>query len=65
LVFFIVGSIIGTPLMSDVVQKSPLLYSGKAVYLPKLLGGFGPAILGQLLVLLLLWIAADRWEHKQ
>jgi uncharacterized membrane protein YedE/YeeE len=65
LVFFIAGSMIGGPLMSDVVQKSPLLYSGKGVYLPKLLGGFGPAILLQLLVLLLLWIAADRREkHK-
>jgi hypothetical protein len=47
------------------VQKSPFLYSGKAIYLPKLLGGFGPAILGQLLVLLLLWIAADRWERRR
>jgi uncharacterized membrane protein YedE/YeeE len=65
LVFFIAGSMIGTPLMSNVVQKSPLLYSGKGVYLPKLLGGFGPAVLIQLVVLLLLWIAADRWEQNK
>ena len=69
LVFFIFGYMIGAPLMSNVVQKSVFLYSGKGVYLPKLLGGFGPAIFIQLLVLLLLWIAADRWEryksHKQ
>jgi uncharacterized membrane protein YedE/YeeE len=65
LVFFIIGSMIGTPLMSNVVQKSLFLYSGKGVYLPKLFGGFGPAILIQLLALLLLWVAADRWEqHK-
>jgi uncharacterized membrane protein YedE/YeeE len=63
LVFFIAGSTIGSPLMTNVVRKSPLLYSGKVVYLPQLLGGFGPAILIQLLVLLLLWIAADRWER--
>jgi hypothetical protein len=44
------------------VQNSALLYTGKGVYLPELLGGFGPAILVQLLVLLLLWITADRWE---
>jgi uncharacterized membrane protein YedE/YeeE len=61
LIFFIAGSMLGGPLFT-VVQKSPLLYSGKGVYLPKLLGGFGPAILLQLAVLLLLWIAADRWE---
>jgi uncharacterized membrane protein YedE/YeeE len=65
LVFFIVGSMIGTPLMSQVVQKTPFLYSGKSVYLPKLLGGFGPAILLQLLVLLGLWIFADQWEKKK
>ncbi|MDR2397646.1 MAG: YeeE/YedE family protein [Spirochaetaceae bacterium] len=65
LAFFIAGSTIGAPLMTNVVRKSPLLYSGKVVYLPQLLGGFGPAILIQLLVLLLLWVAADRWEqHK-
>jgi uncharacterized membrane protein YedE/YeeE len=65
LVFFIIGSMAGGPLMSNVVQKSPLLYSGKGVYLPQLLGGFGPAILLQLAVLLLLWIAADRWEQDK
>jgi hypothetical protein len=56
---------IGTPLMNNVVQKSAFLYSGKGVYLPKLFGGFGPAILIQLLALLLLWVAAERLEqHK-
>ncbi|MDR1863246.1 MAG: YeeE/YedE family protein [Treponema sp.] len=62
LIFFIIGGIISAPLMSDVVRKIPLLYSGKAIYLPKLLGGFGPAVLLTLLALLVLWIAADRWE---
>jgi uncharacterized membrane protein YedE/YeeE len=62
LIFFIAGGIISAPLMSGVVRKIPLLYSGKVIYLPKLLGGFGPAILLTLLALLLLWIAADRWE---
>jgi uncharacterized membrane protein YedE/YeeE len=65
LIFFIVGSMIGTPLMSGVVQKSAFLYSGNSVYLPKALGGFGPAILIQLLALLVLWILADKWEQKK
>jgi uncharacterized membrane protein YedE/YeeE len=64
LVFFIAGSTVGAPLR-DAVQKVPFLYSGKSVYLPKLLGGLGPAILLQLAVLLLLWIAADRWEKAR
>ncbi|MDR1362913.1 MAG: YeeE/YedE family protein [Spirochaetaceae bacterium] len=65
LLFFITGYLLGAPLMSNIVQKSVFLYSGKGIYLPKLLGGFGPAILIQLLVLLLLWIAADRWERRK
>ncbi|MDL2228796.1 YeeE/YedE family protein [Treponema sp. OttesenSCG-928-L16] len=64
LVFFIVGSMIGTPIMSA-IQKTPFLYSGTRVYLPKLFGGFGPAILIQLLALLCLWILADWWERKK
>jgi uncharacterized membrane protein YedE/YeeE len=64
LVFFIAGGIASAPLMT-VITKTPALYSGKGLYLPKLLGGIGPAMLVQLLVLLLLWIVLDRWErHK-
>jgi uncharacterized membrane protein YedE/YeeE len=64
LVFFIIGGIASAPLMSA-ITKTPALYSGKGLYLPKLMGGIGPAILVQLLALLLLWIALDRWErHK-
>ncbi|MHB9294071.1 hypothetical protein Holit_03197 [Hollandina sp. SP2] len=62
LVFFIIGGIASAPLMSA-IMKTPALYSGKGLYLPKLMGGIGPAILIQLLVLLLLWIALDRWER--
>jgi uncharacterized membrane protein YedE/YeeE len=65
LVFFIVGSMIGIPLMTNVVQPNSFLYPGTKVYLPQLLGGFGPAILLQLLVLLGLWILADWWERKK
>jgi uncharacterized membrane protein YedE/YeeE len=64
LVFFIAGGIASAPLMT-VITKTPVLYSGKGLYLPKLLGGIGPAMLVQLLALLLLWIVLDRWErHK-
>ena len=62
LVFFIAGGIASAPLMRA-ITKTPALYSGKGLYLPKLLGGIGPAILVQLLALLLLWIALDRWER--
>jgi uncharacterized membrane protein YedE/YeeE len=65
LVFFIAGSMIGTPLMSNVVQPNSFLYPGTKVYLPQLLGGFGPAVLLQLLLLLGLWILADWWERKK
>ena len=62
LVFFIIGGIVSAPLMSG-ITKTPALYSGKGLYLPKLVGGIGPAILVQLLALLLIWIALDRWER--
>jgi uncharacterized membrane protein YedE/YeeE len=65
LVFFVAGSMIGTPLMSNVIQKNSFLYSGTKIYLPQLLGGFGPAILLQLLLLLGLWVLADQWERKK
>jgi uncharacterized membrane protein YedE/YeeE len=65
LVFFIAGSIVGIQIMNTVVMPNPLLYSGKGVYLPKVLGGFGPAILLQLLLLFVLWIVADQWEKRK
>ena len=64
-VFFVFGSLPGAWLMNKVIQPIPLLSSGTVIYLPKLLGGFGPAILLQLLVLLILWILADKWEKKK
>ncbi|MDR3302173.1 MAG: YeeE/YedE family protein [Spirochaetaceae bacterium] len=63
-VFFIAGSLPGAWLMQNVVKPNPLLSSGKAIYLPKLFGGFGPALLIQLLLLLALWIIADHWEKR-
>jgi uncharacterized membrane protein YedE/YeeE len=65
LVFFIAGSMIGIPLMNNVIQPNAFLYPNIKIYLPKLLGGFGPAIILQLLVLLGLWILADWWERKK
>jgi uncharacterized membrane protein YedE/YeeE len=65
LVFFIAGATIGTQLLTAVIQPNSFLYPGTKIYLPQLLGGFGPAILLQLLALLGLWILADWWERKK
>jgi uncharacterized membrane protein YedE/YeeE len=65
LIFFIVGSMIGIPLMTNVVQPNSFLYPGTKIYLPQLLGGFGPAIILQLALLLGLWVLADWWERKK
>jgi hypothetical protein len=56
---------IGIPLMNNVIQPNSFLYPNIKIYLPQLLGGFGPAIILQLLVLLGLWILADWWERKK
>jgi uncharacterized membrane protein YedE/YeeE len=64
-VFFVAGSLPGAWIMQNVIQPNPILSSGKAVYLPKLFGGFGPAVLLQLLLLLGLWILAGWWEKKK
>jgi uncharacterized membrane protein YedE/YeeE len=64
-IFFVAGSLPGAWLMQNVIQPNPVLSSGKAIYLPKLFGGFGPAVLIQLLLLLGLWIIADCWEKRK
>lgn len=64
-IFFVVGSLPGAWFMQNIIQPNPILSSGMAVYLPKLFGGFGPAILIQLLLLLGLWVIADWWEKKK
>jgi uncharacterized membrane protein YedE/YeeE len=62
---FVLGAIIGDGLYANYIVKSAFLYSGKGVYLPTVLGGYGPALLMQLLLLALLWILADWWEKKK
>jgi uncharacterized membrane protein YedE/YeeE len=62
---FILGAIIGDGWYAGYIVKTPFLYSGKGVYLPTALGGYGPAILIQLSLLALLWILADWWEKKK
>ncbi|GMO54900.1 MAG: hypothetical protein Ta2G_13890 [Termitinemataceae bacterium] len=64
-VFFVLGSLPGAWIMQNVIQKIPLLSSGKVIYLPSLLGGIGSAVLLQLFVFLLLWLAADQLEKKK
>ncbi|MDR3173637.1 MAG: YeeE/YedE family protein [Treponema sp.] len=65
LVFFILGALIGTQVLTAVIQPNAFLYPNIKIYLPKLFGGFGPAVMLQLLVLLGLWILADWWERKK
>jgi uncharacterized membrane protein YedE/YeeE len=65
LVFFIAGSMIGMPLMTNVIQPNSFLYPNTKIYLPQLLGGFGPAVILQLALLLGLWVLADWWERKK
>ncbi|MDR2501218.1 MAG: YeeE/YedE family protein [Treponema sp.] len=61
---FVLGAIIGDGLYAGPVKENPFLYSGKGVYLPAVLGGYGPVILIQLSALGLLWIIAD-WREKK
>lgn len=48
---FILGAIIGDGLYAGPIKENPFLYSGTGVYLPTVLGGYGPVILMQLSLL--------------
>ncbi len=63
LVFFIFGSVFGNAITSRI--GGTFMTAGSKVYLPAVLGGHVPALLVQLAALLLLWIAADRWEKRK
>lgn len=63
LVFFIFGSVFGNAITSRIAGS--FMTAGSKVYLPAVLGGNIPALIVQLLVLLGLWIAADKWEQRK
>jgi len=61
LFFFVVGSLWGAHDFGW--WKLNTITSGKAVFLPDVFG-WGGAIVVQLLIIVLLFIAADKWENK-
>ena len=62
--FFIIGSIFGV-LLLPVFQASPILYQKMPIYLPELLGGWGPAIIVQFGLLFIIYILADWYGKKK
>ena len=60
IIFFITGTVLG-----GFVAKLLVFESAKAVFIPKLVGGWVPAILIQFGLLLALYIIADIWGKKQ
>ena len=62
LLFFIIGSLWGAHDFGW--WKLNVISNGKAVFMPDVLG-WGGAIVVQLLIILLLFIAADKWENRK
>ncbi len=58
-IFFIIGSVFGLPLASLIISSN-----ATAVFLPKLVGGWLPAIIIHFGLLLALYIIADIWARK-
>ena len=61
LTFFIIGSLWGAHDFGW--WKLNTISNGKAVFLPDVFG-WGGAIIVQLLIIVLLFVAADKWEHR-
>lgn len=62
-VFFACGTVLGG--LYNSAASGSFLTAGSPVYLPKVFGGIMPTLILQLLVLLLLWVAAYKWEEKK
>ena len=62
-VFFACGTVLGG--LYNSAASGSFLTAGSPVYLPKVFGGIIPALILQLLVLLLLWVASYKWEEKK
>jgi uncharacterized protein len=61
--FFVLGSALAAAAW-PVWKAALLVRPDSAVYLPRALGGFVPALLLQFALLLALWLAADRWGRR-
>lgn len=64
IVFFITGSVLGGPVLNW-FKSSAILHSGKAIHLPKLFGGWVPALIVQFGVLFALYVLADWYGRKK
>ncbi|QEN06908.1 transporter [Oceanispirochaeta crateris] len=62
LLFFIIGSLWGAHDFGW--WKLNVISNGKAIFMPDVFG-WGGAIVVQLLIIVLLFIAADKWEHRK
>ena len=62
LFFFVVGSLWGAHDFGW--WKLNVILSGKAVFLPDVFGWIGAVVI-QLLIIALLWIAADKWANRK
>ncbi len=62
LTFFIVGSLWGAHDFGW--WKLNIILKGKAVFLPDVFGWIGAVVI-QLLIIAMLWIAADKWENRK
>ena len=62
LFFFVIGSLWGAHDFGW--WKLNVILKGKAVFLPDVFGWIGAVVL-QLLIIALLWIAADKWENRK
>jgi uncharacterized membrane protein YedE/YeeE len=62
LLFFVIGSLWGAHDMGW--WKINFILDGKKIFMPDVFGWFG-AIVVQLLIIVLLYIAADKWENKK
>ncbi len=62
LLFFVIGSLLGAYNLGW--WKVNFIARGKAIFLPDVFGWIG-AILIQLLIIALLWIAADKWAQRK
>lgn len=61
--FFCIGSALGAATWP--LWRGPLMVDmASAVYLPKLLGGFFPALIVQFALLLAVWLTADWWSKR-
>ncbi len=63
-VFFVFGSMLGTALL-NLMKTSPIFWTGTAVFLPEVLGGWIPAVIVQFGALFGLYVAADYWGKKK